>query len=66
MSVQDMPASETSMFSPCSRFEDKFEFYSPGYPGPYPNNTECIRTLEGTHFYLLIIYLNLQFKLLLV
>lgn len=45
--IQDM-ASETLMaISPCHQFEDKFEFYSPGYPQPYPNNTECIRLLEG-------------------
>lgn len=51
--VQDMPISET--LSPCIEFEGKFEFYSPGYPKPYPNNTECIRTLEG-------IYRNYEFK----
>lgn len=45
--VQDM-ASETLMaISPCHQFETDFEFYSPGYPQPYPNNTECIRLLEG-------------------
>lgn len=33
--------------SPCHQFEEEFEFYSPGYPQPYPNNTECIRLLEG-------------------
>jgi len=41
-------ASETLMGnSPCQQFEMDFEFYSPGYPQPYPNNTECIRLLEG-------------------
>lgn len=44
-------ASETLMApSPCSKFEDvseKLEFFSPGYPQPYPNNTECIKKLEG-------------------
>jgi len=41
-------ASETLMgSSPCQQFEIDFEFYSPGYPQPYPNNTECIRLLEG-------------------
>ncbi|XP_025202855.1 uncharacterized protein LOC112599940 [Melanaphis sacchari] len=45
--VQDM-ASETLMaISPCHQFETEFEFYSPGYPQPYPNNTECIRLLEA-------------------
>lgn len=35
--------------SPCSQFQEINEFYSPGYPQPYPNNTECIRILEGTY-----------------
>jgi hypothetical protein len=26
---------------------ERREFYSPNYPGNYPNNTECIRLLEG-------------------
>lgn len=43
--IQDM-VPETFM-SPCRQFEEQFEFYSPGYPQPYPNNTECIRLLEG-------------------
>lgn len=43
-----MPVSETLMSdSVCNKFKENFEFYSPGYPGPYPNNTECTRTLEG-------------------
>lgn len=44
--VQDM-ASDTLMGSPCQQFEIDFEFYSPGYPQPYPNNTECIRLIEA-------------------
>lgn len=45
-----MPMFETLMStSPCNKFEENFDFYSPGYPGPYPNNTECIRTLEGVY-----------------
>jgi len=40
-------ASDTLMGSPCQQFEIDFEFYSPGYPQPYPNNTECIRLIEG-------------------
>lgn len=43
--LQDMgPANSLST---CLEFEKEFEFYSPGYPQPYPNNTECIRLLEG-------------------
>lgn len=26
---------------------ERREFYSPNYPGNYPNNTECIKLLEG-------------------
>lgn len=38
---------DTSTNSPCYQFELINDFYSPGYPQPYPNNTECIRVLEG-------------------
>lgn len=35
----------------CEKFllgdEAKREFYSPNYPNPYPNHTECVRVLEG-------------------
>lgn len=38
----------------CKPFEegddDNQEFYSPGWPGPYPNYTECVRVLEGNIF----------------
>lgn len=40
--VQDMPIS-----SVCERFQSQNEIFSPNYPQPYPNNTECIRKLEG-------------------
>lgn len=36
---------------PCYKFEEgdpvKKEFYSPGYPEPYPKNIECFKVLEG-------------------
>ena len=36
---------------PCYKFkvgnEAKQEFYSPGYPGLYPNHLDCYRVLEG-------------------
>ncbi|XP_050429066.1 neuropilin and tolloid-like protein 1 isoform X2 [Adelges cooleyi] len=44
--VQDM-APESSMTSPCHLFEGEFEFFSPGYPQTYPNNTECIRVITA-------------------
>lgn len=35
----------------CKPFEEgdetSREFYSPGWPGTYPNHTECVRILEG-------------------
>jgi len=47
IAVQDMASDILMATSPCHQFEEEFEFYSPGYPLPYPNNTECIRLLEG-------------------
>ncbi|KYQ58104.1 hypothetical protein ALC60_03156 [Trachymyrmex zeteki] len=35
----------------CEKFQigdlTKREFYSPNYPEPYPNSTNCVRVLEG-------------------
>lgn len=54
-------ASETLMaLSPCHQFEGQFEFFSPGYPQPYPNNTECIRLLEGIIILVHIIPLRIK------
>lgn len=44
---------------PCQRFvldvplRNEFEFYSPGYgpDQPYPNRTDCIKTIEGKSNY---------------
>lgn len=47
--IQDM-APDSSMNLPiCQQFLTDFEFYSPGYPQPYPNNTECVRVLKGIY-----------------
>lgn len=27
---------------------ERQEFYSPGWPDPYPNKTDCVLILEGT------------------
>lgn len=38
----------------CEKFqvgdETKREFYSPNYPEPYPNSTNCVRVLKGKSF----------------
>lgn len=35
----------------CDQFQLQDHFFSPGYPLTYPNNTECIRKLEGIYEY---------------
>jgi hypothetical protein len=44
-------AKDDSQTEKCKEFTQgnpvRREFYSPNYPGNYPNNTECIRLLEG-------------------
>lgn len=38
----------------CEKFQvgdkTKREFYSPNYPDPYPNSTNCVRVLQGKLF----------------
>lgn len=46
--AQDMPPDDdVLMNSLCQQFMEANDFYSPGFPQHYPNNTECIRTIEG-------------------